>query len=246
MGSFLLGGRLGDLIHELWVVKNTPGKHNLFITDRRDLHSDGFQRSLKETIDELMPILSQQAWFESLNIYSGEEPFYENQFGEYINLNMWRRYVYSDSWAPLLAKTFGVQPTGGAWITLPKISGWEDKIVFHCSVYPARRGHWNIPIDKYYGANSVFVGTAEEYKLFGYEMEFYQSGSLKEHFDIINSCKYFIGNQSAPLAMAHALDVPRLAILNKADEIAYRGEEKYFKNFSWISDSDFFFEGINY
>jgi hypothetical protein len=242
MSKFLLGGRLGDLIHVLWVAKNTPGKHDFFITDRRDLHSDGFQYPLQQTVDELLPVLAPQSWFNSLTIYDNQI-----EFGETLgNLSMWRRYVYSNSWTPLLASTFGPAATGGPWIELPKISGWEEMIVFHCSVHAARRGHWNVAIDKYNDHRAVFVGTEEEYRLFGYQMEFYQPKNLREHFDIINSCKYFIGNQSAPLAMAHSLDVPRLAILNKVDEIAYRGEEKYFKNFSWISDSDFFFEGINY
>jgi hypothetical protein len=242
MSQFLLGGRLGDLIHVLWVAKNTPGKHDFFITDRRDLHSDGFQYPLQQTVDELLPVLAQQSWFNSLTVYDNQV-----EFGEWLsNLSMWRRYVYSNSWTPLLATTFGVPLIPGPWIQLPKISGWEDRIVFHCSVHQARRGHWNIPIEKYNDTRAIFVGTTEEYRLFGYQMEFYQPKNLREHFDIINSCKYFIGNQSAPLAMAHALDVPRLAILNKTDEIAYRGEEKYSKNFNWISDSDFFFEGINY
>lgn len=245
--NFLLGGRMGDLIHQLYVVKNTPGSHNLFITDNRSLHSDGFMLPIGETCDELWPILKEQDYMRTVQPMPFDIlGFGENQTGDHINLSMWRRYVYSDSWTPLLSKTFNVPIVPGAWIMLPKISEWSERVVFHCSVYPARRGHWNIPIDKYNDDRAVFVGTPEEYRLFGYEMEFYQPRDLKEHFDIINSCKCFIGNQSAPLAMAHALDVPRLAILNKADEIAYRGEEKYSKNFSWISDSDFFFEGINY
>jgi len=243
--NFLLGGRMGDLIHQLWVVKNTPGRHDLFVTDKRELHSDGFQLPLNETCLELYPILDRQDWFGEL-IDEDMGLFKEDQTGEYINLNMWRRYAYSASWTPLLANTFGLQPNGEPWIFLPKITGWEDKIVFHCSVHAARRGAWNIPIDKYNDERAVFVGNAEEYRIFGYEMAFYEPKSLLEHFNIINSCKFFVGNQSMPLAAAHAMGVPRLAILNKVDEIAYMGEEKWHKNFYWISDGNFFFEGINY
>jgi hypothetical protein len=247
MSNFLLGGRMGDLIHQLWVIKNTPGKHDLWVTDNRASHSDGFMLPLFETCNELLPILKEQEWLKSLNslVFDGMG-FDENQTGQWVNLNMWRRYVYSASWTPLLARTFEREPNGEPWITLPKISGWEDRIVFHCSVHAARRGHWNIAIDKYNDERAIFVGTWEEYKTFGYGMEYYGPQNLKEHFDIINSCKFFVGNQSMPLAAAHAVGVPRLAILNKVDEIAYRGEEQWHKNFYWISDSDFFFEGINY
>jgi len=121
MSDFLLGGRMGDLLHQLWVVKNTPGQHHLFLTDRRDLHSDGFQLPLSETMAELWPIVSCQEWFYTINAYIGEQPFGENVTGEYQNLNMWRRYVYSSSWTPLLARTYGREPNGEPWIVLPKI-----------------------------------------------------------------------------------------------------------------------------
>lgn len=243
--NFLLGGRLGDLLHVLWVPKNTPGKHDLFITDRTDLHSDGFQKSLQETVDELLPILQLQGWFNSITIYDNQVEFGENQTGNNVNLSMWRRYAYSAPWTQLLSNTFGGTPNGDPWITLPKIEGWQDEIVIHCSVYPARRGlHWNIIQDNYSG---IFVGTEEEYKAFGYPIPFHQPKSLLEHFNIINSCKFFIGNQSAPLAMAHALGHSRLAMLNETDKIHYVGEEKWHKNYYWMADTEHYYhEGLMY
>jgi hypothetical protein len=139
-----------------------------------------------------------------------------------------------------------VPAVGGPWIESIVKPGWEERIVFHCSVQPARRGHWNIPIDKYNDERAIFVGNEQEYNAFGYQMDFYHPDDLFEHFEIINSCKFFIGNQSAPLAMAHSVDVPRLAILNKTDEIHYIGEEKFSRNFSYISEDKMFFEGINF
>lgn len=236
MSSFLLGGRLGDLLHALYVVKQTPGKHDLFITDRRSLHSDGFLLSLYETYKELAPIILTQSWCNSFQIYKDEEC---------INLSLWRRYAYSASWTQLLANTFKVPAVGGPWIEVSKLNGWQDKIIIHCSVYPARRGHWDMLLDKYEG-QTIFVGTKEEYESFGYPMPFYKPTSLPDHFLVINSCKFFIGNQSAPLAIAHALDVPRLGVLNDVDKIHYMGEEIFYKNFYWITKEAHCFEGINY
>lgn len=237
MSNYLLGGRLGDAIHALYVPANTHGKHDLFITDRRDLHSDGFIKSIEETIEELYPILSQQEWFNSISIYDNEEC---------INLSMWRRYAYSASWTQLLANTFNLEPNGESWVVLPKITGWEDKVVVHCSAHSARRGdNWHI-IKSGYEGQMVFVGNKAEYDLLGFDIPFYQPISLLEHFNIINSCKFFIGNQSAPLAIAHSLGKPRLAMLNEVDKIHYIGEEAWHKNYYWMCGTENYFEGLIY
>jgi hypothetical protein len=244
--NFLLGGRLGDLVHALYVANNTPGVHDLYVTDRRELHSDGFVLSLEETFKELEPILIDQPWCHSFQIYADQFPVPD---GDLSNLSMWRRYAYSASWTQLLANTFGVPAVGGPWIWMidqPKKEEWAERIVFHCSIQPARRGHWNIPIEKYGDERAIFVGNEQEFAAFGYKMDFYHPKDLCEHFQIINSAKFFIGNQSAPLAMAHSMDVPRLAILSKSDEIHYIGEEKFSKNFFYIAEDKMFYEGINY
>ncbi len=243
--NFLLGGRLGDLIHVLWVAKNTPGKHDFYITDRRDLHSDGFQLSLPETVDELLPILSLQTWFNSLSIYDNQVEFGENQTGDNVNLSMWRRYVYSAPWTRLLSNTFGPAPNGEPWINVPRIPGWQDDIVVHCSAHTFRRGdHWNIIMENYSG--HVFVGNEAEYDLFGFKIPFHKPATLFEHFKIINSCKFFVGNQSAPLAMAHALGKGRLGMLNEGDKAAYIGEEEWHKNFYWMAKENHNYEGLAY
>jgi hypothetical protein len=237
MSNFLLGGRMGDFIHMLWVVKNTPGKHDLFVTDRRDLHSDGFIYPLEDTIKELEPILMQQDYVNSVSAYNDEDV---------INLNLWRRHAYSDNWVNLLSKTFGVPVNSGPWVHLvTKSDEFSDKVVFHQSANPDRRGHhWQIVIDKYIDA--VFIGSNEEYQAFGYKVPHYLPNDLMGYFIAINSCKFFVGNQSAPLAIAHALGVNRLAMLNEVDRKHYVGEERTYNNFYWMCKNDMYFEGINY
>lgn len=244
MSKFLLGGRLGDLVHALYVPKNTAGRHDLYITDRRDLHSDGFLLSLSDTFNELMPIIVQQDWFSSWNIYGSHEspPF---EVTESTNLSMWRRYAYSASWTQLLSNTFNVPLNGEPWIKLNKIAGWSDKIVIHASTNQARRGHhWNVVMNMFEG-QCVFVGNRDEYRLLGFDIPFHEPKDLLEHFQIINSCKFFIGNQSAPLAMAHSLGVPRLAMLNEIDKLHYTGEERFHKEYYWIAKDTHFFPGLN-
>lgn len=237
MANFLLGGRLGDAIHAMYVAKNTPGTHDIFITDDRALHSDGFLHSLEKTYEELYPIITQQDWCNSFSIYSDQDC---------INLSLWRRYAYSACWTELLSKTFNVPANGEPWIKLNKKPGYENNILIHCSKNQARRGyHWDIAMMKYQ-PQCTFIGTEEEYDSFGYNVNFYEPYDLMEYFTLINSCKFFIGNQSAPLAMAHALGVNRLAMLNEVDKLHYTGEEKYCNNFYWMARETHFFEGLNY
>lgn len=235
--NFLLGGRLGDLFHAMYAAKNTPGKHMLYITDRRDLHSDGFLNPLKETYHEVMPIVLHQDYCDGFQMYN-DEPIAQN-------LSMWRRYAYSASWTQLLSNTFNVPVNGEPWIKFFKQNGWSDIIVVHCSNNVARRGHnWDTVLNMYEG-RCVFVGNESEYSAFGYNIPFHKPASLSEHMMIINSCKFFIGNQSCPLAMAHALGVPRLAMLNEIDKLHYTGEERFHKEYYWIAKDTHYFPALN-
>lgn len=237
MSNFLLGGRTGDLIHALYVVKNTPGKHDLFITDRRDLHSDGFHYPLEKTFEELTPIIKTQDYCNSFQIYKDEEC---------INLSMWRRYAYTASWTQLLSNTFNIPANGEPWIKIDKQFGWDERIVIHASMVEARRGfHWQLIMDKYEG-QCVFIGNKNEYEAFPFKVPRLEPDNLESYFKIINGCKFFIGNQSAPLAIAHSLGTPRLAVLNEVDKIHYVGEEKFHNGFYWIAQHEHHWEGINF
>lgn len=206
MPDFILGGRMGDLIHMMYVVAHTPGKHNLYITDRRDLHSDGFIYDLDKTVEELRPVLMLQDYVNSVQPYNGEDA---------INLNVWRSKAYSDNWTVLLSKMFGVPIVGEAWIKWPKaIAGFHVK---HRSLHKARNGNWTLC---QLHDSSFDIGNS--------------FNSLSDLFTIIASCQSFTGEQSLPLAVAHALDVPRTAVLNPVDCKAYMGEEKIFKNFHYV------------
>lgn len=239
MANFLVGGRMGDLIHMLYVVKNTPGKHDIFITDKRELHSDGFLYPLEHTYKELLPILTGQEWCNELHIYSHDVP-------EIINLNLWRRYAYSASWTELFSTNFNVPVNGDAWINIEPLPNWYKIIAIHSSVHEARRGHqWDVVMELYNG-QCIFIGSDEERAAFKFSIPHIKPETLSDYFRIIKSCKFFIGNQSAPLAMAHAMGVPRLAMLNEIDKAHYVGEERFCKNFYWIADGTHYFEGINY
>ena len=58
--------------------------------------------------------------------------------------------------------------------------------------------------------------------------------TLEEMYTIINSCKFFVGNQSSPLVMAVSLCKPCLAEVPEG--WFYVNYDKYYKEFNWISN----------
>ena len=71
-----------------------------------------------------------------------------------------------------------------------------------------------------------------------HRLEFLLFDSMLDFCRAIAGCKFFIGNQSSPLAIAQSLDVPRLGELSNGDSVHYVGEEKFFPMMNWVSDSD--------
>jgi ADP-heptose:LPS heptosyltransferase len=74
------------------------------------------------------------------------------------------------------------------------------------------------------------MGNETDLYIDGYDK--YEPTNILELATYINSCKYFVGNQSSPFAIANALDVPRLGILDldHNNYIFYNEEAKYSKN----------------
>lgn len=73
----------------------------------------------------------------------------------------------------------------------------------------------------------------EQYNNFAHKdkCEVYQPKNLLEFCTIINSGKRFLGNQSSPLAIATALNVPRTGeLLYNATQLHYLNDHLYYDN----------------
>ena len=77
---------------------------------------------------------------------------------------------------------------------------------------------------------SFLVCNNTDLYLDGYKI--FRPSNIKEMAVIISKSNLFIGNQSAPLALASSLDVPRLAVLDLDfnNYIFYENESKYSNN----------------
>jgi hypothetical protein len=245
--NFICSGRLGDFIHSLFVVKNLSkviGKPSkLFISD--GFGGDLWKFGIEEAYYGLHSIIKYQTYIDSFEIFTEQ-----NHLNlPLINLNQHRQspYLYSSCWTELLSLSFKFSfPEydfdNYKWLsTSNKIQDFESKVVVHRSNKAERHNsnfNWNI-IYENWKDSLVFVGEEDEYNSFPIKIDYYKPTNLSEQITIINSCKLFIGNQSAPFAIASALDKPRFVELSNAENMFYMGEERYSKNISWYFNDAF-------
>ena len=109
--NFVSGGKLGDFIHEMYVVKNIckqRGVHaNVYIADGM---GDVWGKGLEIAYRDLRVLISIQSYIEEFKILD------RSVDGDFIDLNKWRVSVadtygrtgkYDTSWSDLLSKEYG-------------------------------------------------------------------------------------------------------------------------------------------
>ena len=88
----------------------------------------------------------------------------------------------------------------------------------------------------------LFLSTEmREYNIFPYKTSNLKPlivSNVQQIASVIKGCKLFIGNQSMPLAIASALDIPRIGILYPNSSVFYMNEHSYSKNLSWFLSND--------
>jgi hypothetical protein len=223
--NYICGGKLGDLIHVLWVVRRYYELHgvqgNIFLTNDSEHGGDTFSRPLDETYNELMPLLALQPYIASVQMLIGplSEPI--------INLNEWRQFLSYGNWFDILSVTYSLplpQNKVSKWIEYPKepLSKWSTCVVIHRSL---QRHNDQFPWeDIVRNHECVFVtSNVAEYEAFPWKhmVKCHVAKDIYEMTGIIaNSC-FFIGNMSFPLAIAVSLGYPCLAELYYGDADMY-------------------------
>jgi hypothetical protein len=227
MVNVLVSGKLGDLIHSLYVCEHlyrTRGKKShVFMTDKVEY----FENGLYSTYQELHKVLLSQKWLGNFSIYQGENIDYDTTTFRQSPL------LYNSCWSDIMLNTFfpNEEYCGGGWIKLD-VGVEEDLIVVN------RRFKNDMPTDVLNAYTEItnqfskrfFLGSMDDYERFPLKKNFIHiiPKSILEWFNYISRSEVFIGNQSSPLAMASALDVPRFAeLLPTIDKAHYIGEEKY-------------------
>jgi hypothetical protein len=240
--NFVCCGQSGDLTHTLYVLKNLYKLHNikfnLYIADGSfNIKCCGdYTFSLEKTYNDWKKIIEIQSYINFFGIL----PI--NFTEEYINLNAWRDFpnANSMSWSELLSKCFDFSiQEEYKWIECnEKNIELKNKILIHQST---KRHNYNFNWQKIIQGNEdnvLFVTNSDsEYNIFKTVFPHIQKYNVVDIYDLavaIDSCKFFVGNQSMPFAIASALDIPRIGILYSPCETYYKNESNLSKNLSWF------------
>lgn len=241
---------VGDFIHCLSVVKNICALHdgnakaNIYLTDDTNKYGgDRWRFSADIAQRDLSDLVYEQPYVNRFELLT------EELDAPYINLNAWRTYIdrkfqaqgfYNNSWTEFLAEVYKYEiPTEYKWLEAEeKDKSLKDKIVIHCS---PQRHNPNFPWKQILNEADICLHPVNEtFMLVGAkDKEIKTVSTFNEMATVLNSCKYFIGNQSAPFALASALDIPRMVVLDVDPAAFYKNEEKYSSNVSWyLNDND--------
>jgi hypothetical protein len=233
--SVLISGKLGDLIHSLYVCnvlfKHFDKKCIIYMTDS----VEPFENGLENTYMELYETIKMQPFCAEFKIWNGEPVE--------VNTTLFRRsnLLYKNCWREIFNESFNTPILTGAWLEYhnPKIN--QNTLVI------SRRYKTPLSQNAKYTylnyiqqfENIVFLGSQYDYDLFDLKhyCKLVTPLTIDDWLINIKTSGYFIGNQSSPLAMALALDVNALGELFQReiiDYVHYVGEEKYSQKFNYF------------
>lgn len=238
--NFVSGGKTGDLLHNLMVVKSICETNNvladLYITNVPSYGGDNFHFDMMKTYYDLEPFILSQTYVNSFHVLRDTDII-----GNFINLNEWRvsRLFNRSNWINILCDHYRLEYPKEPWITSNKKECLGDKILIHRSLH---RHTPNFPWEKIVNENECHfitnTSTLHEYEQFQYKdkVGLISCDTFSDLVSSISSCKFFVGNMSTPLALAHSLGKPHLGELIYPDSIHYIGEENHLPNYYYISD----------
>lgn len=179
----------------------------------------------EKTIELLAPLLLSQPGFEVCDIYSSQRIDY--------NLDVFRKYPFNydaGNISRYYFYSYGIsRDLSIPWLTAPADLRYKDSIVI------ARSFRYRAPCISYGFLNQytdiVFVGLKEEFEDLKTQLpglKFQPTNNFYDLARIIAGCKFFIGNQSFPFALAEGLKVKRvLELYFECPNVIPAGEHAY-------------------
>ena len=170
MLNFICGGLIGDFIQCMFAVNQLCKLHNtkanLYVTDNPAFGGDRFKFPINKVYDDLLPVVIQQPYINTFEIYNG-------QTTELINLNNFRHspLLYHECWTNFLQQTFNFKyEPPYQWINIKETNvQMEGKIIIHRSL---KRHNVNFQLDQIvsdYKENLIFMSNdINEYISFPY------------------------------------------------------------------------------
>jgi len=232
--NFLVGPKLGDLLHSLYAVKclSKGFKSDVYITEIRGEFTNG----LENTYNDIYDIVKQQPYIDNFLIHN-------NNIKNYIDIkNTDTRYLFRTNWYEIYQKNNNIinKFEDEPWLCELKNKNYEsykDKIVIHFSINRYDESYDKLLGDILHNNKCIFISTnIEEYNNFKFKdlLDFKKCENFSELYAIIENCKFFIGNQSMPLSIAHGLLRSHLGFLYRIDSAHYK--DSFNKNYFWFDD----------
>jgi hypothetical protein len=209
---YINGGLLGDFIQSLSVVcenfYNSGRKGIIYISNR----GDPFRNGLEQTYNDTYSTIIKQKYVNDYKIHMGEPYF--------IDLTAWRhlRNLNHNNWHHNYTMLYNIDWGKHKWMDVEYNDKWKNKIVVNTT---ERR--WPIFLDftllyHKYKDDLIYISSdIHEYNIFcqktNLQIEYYNITDFAELCSAIGSCKLFVGNLSAPLSIAHALNTNRICAL---------------------------------
>lgn len=212
--SFRHSGNSGDIIYSLPAVfalaPNGGARFYLKTNQKLDhpyFHPLGNMMLNDKMVSMLSPLLLHQPGIQTCEPYRDQEIDYD--------LDLFRTYIFQTDRGSISRWYFQVfavfADLSRPWLIAPKEGKYGDYIVI------ARSHRYRQPFISYaflqQYPKKLFLGVPEEFEDLRREipdLEYHPVTDFLELATVINSCRFFIGNQSFPFAIAEALKVQRV------------------------------------
>lgn len=209
--TYLAGGLLGDFIHTLSVVcekfYDTGRKGTVYISNQ----GDPFRHGLEQTYNDTYKIVMNQKYMHSYKIFNGEP--YD------INLVSWRHIpdLNTNDWHYIFSKMYEVDWGKHKWLDVEYNSKWSNKVLINTTNYRWPYLDFQLLYEKYKDDLVFISADINQYRFFCEKtqltVEYCNITDFSELCSAISSCKLFVGNLSAPLSIAHSVNVNRICAL---------------------------------
>jgi hypothetical protein len=175
---------------------------------------DGFRFPIEKAYSDGVQLFSSQIYVKSYNIHKGEEVDID------FNKSPGSPYMNTSSWHVIFKSIYNIEWGSHQWLHVPYDGRYSEYILIHSTPYRlhTRTNFQELkktnPNEKY-----IFISyQQDEYEAFVnrtgcFDIPFHKINNLLELAIAINSCKLFMGNLSAPHALADALHKNRFTML---------------------------------
>jgi len=249
--NILMGPKLGDFLHSLVVPKYIHRvfglKTNLYLNEKYDK----FFLPLRETYDELYPIVSKQEYINSFKVYDNFTPIK-------YDLNTFRFSPLLSGapfWAVFMKHHFPSLnniPKNMKTLDIPKNEKYKDYLIIHRR---DDRSPWTPNVEFQYRNildqfdKKIFIDNKpDEYEKFKLknEVDLEIVTGLEDLLSAISGCKMILTNPTGPLAMATSMNVPRIGELHQHTVNHYAHDHLWYDNVEFFDTDTIFTPSCKY